>query len=143
MAKNEGTRFAPEELIDLWFEHCPPNSQSHLDEAIINRAGKIIISETDKACRVDSLRVPTTKIEADDLDEGFLMGKLEKIYSEAMPYLWLLLHSTITSWNHSERQKGKPSTRKLSGARNVESQPHPHSAVLTEFVLCGRPVLSS
>jgi hypothetical protein len=140
LAVNEGSRFASEELIDLWFKHCPPNSWSCLKEAIINRAGKIIISETDEACKMDSLCVPTTKIEAGDLDEDFLMGKLEKVYLEVLPYLWLLLNAIITSWNHSEKQKGKPSARKLNGARNVESQPYSCPTTLTKPILCGRPV---
>jgi hypothetical protein len=123
LAKGDGCRFAPEELIDLWFEHCPVNSRSYLEGVIIKRAGNIIIGETDKACRMDALCVPTTKIEADDLDEEFLLPKLEGVYRETLPYLWLLLNTIVTSWNRSEKQKQEPSTCKESRARFVELLP--------------------
>lgn len=121
LAKSDGFRFAPEELIDLWFEHCPSNSQSYLESVVVDRAGKIIIRETDKACRLDSLCVPTTKLGADDLDQQFLLSKLEGVYTETLPYLWLLLNIIITSWNPSEKRKKEPSTCKQDRARFVES----------------------
>ena len=120
LVKGDGCRFAPEELIDLWFEHCPSNSHSYLEGVVIKQAGKIIIRETDRACKMDSLSVPTTRIEADDLDEGFLLSKLEGIYRETLPYLWLLLSTVITSWNRSEKQKQEPSACKENRARFVE-----------------------
>lgn len=133
MAKGDGCRFAPEELIDLWFEHCPANSRGYLEGVVIKQAGKIIIRETDKACKTDSLSVPTTKIEADDLDEEFLLSKLEGVYRETLPYLWLLLNTVVTSWNRSEKQKQEPSACKEDRARFVESLPQFHSALSIEL----------
>jgi len=120
LAKVDGSRFAPEELVNLWFEHCPANSRGYLEGVVIKQAGKILIRETDKACKMDSLSVPTTKIEADDLDEKFLLAELEGVYRETLPYLWLLLSTIATSWNRSEKQKQEPSIRKESRARFVE-----------------------
>jgi len=68
LAKSGGSRFAPEELIDLWFEHCPLNSQSYLESVVIKHTGAVIIRETDKACKLDSLRVPTTQLGANSTD---------------------------------------------------------------------------
>jgi hypothetical protein len=120
LAKSDGSRFAPEELIDLWFEHCPANSQSYLEEHHHQACREDHHRETDKACKLDSLSVPTTKIEADDLDEEFLLSKLEGVYTETLPYLWLLLNAVVTSWNRSEKQKEESSACKESRARFVE-----------------------
>ena len=123
LTQSKGSRFTPEDLIDLWLTHCPPGGWSYLEGAIINRAGNIIIRETDKACKLDSLRVPTTKIEANDLDEGFLLAKLEGEYRETLPYLWMLLTIITTSWNRSEKWRDKPSASKESRAKFVRFSP--------------------
>ena len=120
LAKSDGSRFAPEELIDLWFKHCPSNSRGYLESVIIDRAGRIIIRETNKACKLDSLCVPTTKLGADDLDQEFLLSKLEGVYTETLPHLWLLLNMVTTSWNYSEKRKKEASVGKQSRARFVE-----------------------
>ena len=129
LASSDGSRFAPEELIDLWFKHCPQSSRGSLETVIVDRAGKIIIGETDKACKMDSLCVPATKIEVDDLDEEFLLPKLEGIYRESLPFLWLLLYTIATSWNRSEKQKKEPSACKESRAKFVEFLLQFHSAL--------------
>lgn len=121
LAKGDGCPFAPEELIDLWFEHSPPNSRGYLEGAVVRRAGKILIRETDKACKLDSLSGPTTKIEADDPDEEFLLSKLEGVYRETLPCLWLLPNTIVTSWNRSEKQKQEPSACKENKAQFVGS----------------------
>ena len=101
LTKSDGAWFAPEVLIDLWLEHCPPKSQGYLESVIIDRASRILVKETDKACRLGSLHVPTTKLTADDLDEDFLLSKLEKTYMETLPHLWLLVLSSICRrWRH-------------------------------------------
>lgn len=142
LAKSNGSRFAPEELIELWFEHCPQKSRSYLESVVINRAGKVIIRETDKACKMDSLCVPTTKLEADDLDEQFLLSKLEGIYTETLPHLWYLLNVIVTSWNNSEKRKQEECASKQSRARFVEF----FLGIISPFqlsVFCDRLVSSS
>ena len=120
LAQNDGSRFAPEELIDLWFKHCPSNSQNYLEGVVIDRAGKILIRETDRACKLDSLRISTTDLKADDLDHNFALSKLESIYTVTLPYLWFLLDAIVTSWNRSEKQKKESSACKDNRARFVE-----------------------
>ena len=107
------------DLLNLWFKHCPSSSWGRLESAVMDQASKIIINEADKACDLDSLRIPTTKVEADDLDEEFLLAKLQTIYTKTLPYLWLLLFTVITSWNRSEKQKGKSADCKEKRAIHV------------------------
>ena len=97
LAKSDGARFAPEELVNLWFAHCPQSSRPYLEHVIVERAGKIIIKETQKACKKDSLQVPTTSLKADDLDKDFLLAKLEQEYTETLPHLCFLLNAIMTS----------------------------------------------
>lgn len=123
LVKKPGSRFAPEELIDLWFEHCPPNSRSYLESTIIDRAGKIIIKETDKACKLHSLCIPTTQFGADDLDRQFILSGLEGVYIETLPHLWLLLTAIITSWNSSEKRKNEAAADKEKRAIFVRLSP--------------------
>ena len=123
LAKSGGSRFAPGELIDLWFEHCPSNSQSYLESVVIKHTGKVIIRETDKACKLDSLCVPTTKLRADDLDQQFLLSNLEGIYTSTLPHLWHLLSIVVTSWNRSEKQKKEACTSKQRRATFVKFFP--------------------
>lgn len=120
LAKSDGARFAPEDLLNLWFKYCPLSSRGHLESAVMDRASKIIINEADKACNLDSLHIPMTQVEADDLDQEFLLAKLQTIYTETLPYLWLLLFTIITSWNRSEKKKGKPADCKEQRAIHVK-----------------------
>jgi len=120
LAKSDGCRFAPEELINLWFKHCPSKSRSYLESVVVDRAGKVIIRETDKACKLDSLSIPTTKLGADDLDQDFLLSKLEGVYTETLPQLWFLLNLIVTSRNRSEKQKDEACASKETRARFVE-----------------------
>lgn len=120
LAKRDGPHFAPEVLMDLWCQYCPPNSRSYLETAIVNHASKIIIKETNKACKLDSLCIPTTKLGANDLDQQFLLSQLEGIYVETLPHLWCLLTSVIISWNPSEKRKNEQSSHKQSRAVFVE-----------------------
>ena len=115
----KGSQFAPEELIDLWLKHSPSKSRPYLEGVVVDRAGKIIIKETDRACQLDSLCVPTTKIEVDNLDEDFLLSKLEGVYRATLPYLWSLLNAVVTSLNRSEKRNDEPSTCKEARARFV------------------------
>lgn len=123
LTKSDGVRFAPEELMDLWLKHCPQKGLDYLESVIVDRASRVLVKETDKACKLGSLHVPTTKLTADDLDSDFLLPKLEKTYTETLPYLWLLLNTLITSWNSSEQRKGKSSRRKEDGVKYVEFLP--------------------
>ena len=123
LTKSDGARFAPEVLIDLWLEHCPQKSQDYLESVIVDRASRILAKETDKACGLGSLHVPTTELTANDLDEDFLLSKLETTYTETLPHLWLLLTFIITSWNASERRRGEPSACKENRVKHVESPP--------------------
>jgi hypothetical protein len=120
LAKSSGSRFAPEELVNLWFDHCPQSSRPYLERVIIDRASKIIIKETQKACEKESLQVPTTSLEADDLDEDFLLARLETDYAETLPHLCFLLNAVITSKNRSEQQKGEVASSKEDRAKFVE-----------------------
>lgn len=131
LTKREQYQFSPEELLDLWLKHCPSNSQGYLKSVVVDRAGEIIIKETSKACKLDSLRVPTTKIEADNLDKDFLLAKLEDVYKEALPSLWMLLNMIATSWNSLEKKKDEPSVLKESRAKFVGPLPRFHLAHLT------------
>lgn len=121
LTKGEGARFAPEELLNLWFDHCPQGSQSYLEHIIINRASKIIMKETQKACEKEFLQVPTTSLEADDLDTDFLLASLEGDYTETLPHLCSLLNTVITSKNRSEQRKGEAASSKEDRAKFVES----------------------
>jgi len=138
LAKSASGWFAPKELIDLWFEHCPPNSRDCLERAVINQAGKIITRETDKACELEPLRVPTTKLGADDLDQDFLLAKLERLYTETLPLLWLLLFTVVTSWNMSEKSKKESAACKERKGIYVEFLCQLHSNVSAEVELCDR-----
>jgi len=119
LTKSRETRFAPEELINLWFDHCPRSSLPYLEHVIVNRASKIIIKEADKACGLKSLSVPTTSVTADDLDESFLLSKLETEYTRTLPLLWFLLDAVITSSNRSEQQKQQAAAGKETRAKFV------------------------
>lgn len=121
MTKNDGARFTPEELIDLWLEHCPTRSQGHLEHVIIDRASRIITKETDKACALKSLCISTTSVTADDVDDNFLLSKLETTYTEILPHLWFFLSAVITSSNRSEQQKQQTGAGKEMRAKFVES----------------------
>lgn len=121
LAKSDGARFAPEELLGLWFDHCPSGSQQYLEHVIVDRASQIIVKETDKACALKSLRVSTTSVEADDLDEDFLLPKLEIEYTGTLPHLWYLLNTIIASSNRSEQQKQQVAASKEMRAIFVES----------------------
>lgn len=123
MAKSSGSRFAPEELIDLWFEHCPSGGQSYLESVVVKHTVNDIIRETDKACKLDSLHVPMTELGANDLDQQFLLSKLERIYTETLPHLWYLLNIVIASWNCSEELKKEACASKQSRATFVEFFP--------------------
>jgi hypothetical protein len=120
---NDGTRFTPEELIDLWLEKCPSGSRSHLERIIVARAGNIIVREADRACKLDSLRVPTTRVDVDDLEDAFVLAKLEAIYCETLPCLWMLLDMVATSWNRSEKWRDEPTASKEKRAKHVEFLP--------------------
>ena len=121
LTKNDGARFAPEELLGLWFDHCPLGSQDYLEHVIVDRASRIIVKETDKACALKSLSVSTTSVEADDLDEDFLLSKLETEYTGTLPHLWHLLNTIVTSSNRSEQQKQQVAASKETRAAFVES----------------------
>lgn len=120
LTKSDGARFAPEELVSLWLDHCPPSSRSSLEHVIIDHASRIVTKETDKACAVKSLCVSTTSVTDDDLDEGFLLSKLETEYRSTLPLLWLFLYMIITSPNRSEQQKQQPAASKETRAKFVE-----------------------
>jgi hypothetical protein len=139
LAQSPGCQFAPRQLIDLWFEHCPQSGQRPLENTIIDWAGQIIIKETDRACKSKSLCVATTKLEADDLDRDFLLAKLERVYNELLPWLWLLLFTVVTSWNRSERQKGELAACRERKATHVEFQCRLRSPLPAELVFCNRP----
>ena len=117
----DGAQFAPEELLDLWLKHCPLASQGYLEHVIVERTSHIITKETDKACALKSLHVSTTSVTADDLDEHFLLSKLETVYTTTLPLLWFLLNAIITSSNRSEQQKQQPAASKETRATFVES----------------------
>jgi hypothetical protein len=121
LTKSDGARFAPEELIDLWLDHCPANSRCFLEHVIVNRASHIITKEADKACTTKSLCVPATSITDDDLDEGFLLSKLETEYTTTLPLLWLFLYAIVTSANRSEQQKQQAAASKEMRAKFVSS----------------------
>jgi len=121
LVKGDDTRFAPEELLGLWFDHCPSSSQSYLEHIIIDRASRIIVKEADKACALKSLSVSTTSVEADDLDKNFLLSKLETEYTGTLPHLWYLLNTVIASSNRSEQQKQQVAASKETRAAFVES----------------------
>lgn len=116
----DGARFAPEELLGLWFDHCPSGSQRYLEHVVIDRASRIIVKEADKACALKSLSVSTTSVEADDLDEDFLLSKLETEYTGTLPHLWYLLNAVIASSNRSEQQKQQVAASKETRAAFVE-----------------------
>lgn len=120
LTKVDGARFAPEELVDLWLQHCPSGSQNYLEHVIVERASRIITKETDKACALKSLCVSTTSVKADDLDDQFLLSRLEPIYTTILPCLWFLLHAVITSSNRSEQQKQHAAAGKETRARFVK-----------------------
>ena len=121
LSKRDGARkFAPEELVNLWFAHCPQSSQPYLEHVIMDHASKIITRETRKACKKGSLQVPTTSLKADDLDEDFLLARLDQDYTETLPHLCSLLNAIITSKNRSEQQKGEAAISKGDRAKFVE-----------------------
>ena len=120
LTKSDGARFTPEELLDLWVDHCPAGSQPYLEHVIVDRASRIITKETDRACASKSLSVPTTSVTADDLDENFLLPKLEAEYIGILPHLWFLLNAVITSSNRSEQQKHQAAASKEVRAKFVE-----------------------
>ena len=121
LTKVDGARFTPEELLDLWLANCPSGSQSYLEHVIVDRASRIIIKETNRACALKSLSVSTTSVKADDVDEHFLLSKLETVYTATLPCLWFLLNAIITSPNRSEQQKQEAAASKETRARFVES----------------------
>lgn len=120
LTKSDGARFAPEELIDLWFDRCPSGSRHDLENVIIDHACHIITKEANKACASKSLCISTTSVAAGDLDEGFLLSKLETEYTGMLPHLWFLLDAVITSRNRSEQQKQQAATGKEMRATFVE-----------------------
>lgn len=128
LTKVDGARFAPEELLDLWLDGCPSSSQGYLERVIVDRASRIIIKETDKACALKSLSVSTTSVKADDVDEHFLLSKLESVYTATLPCLWFLLNAIVASSNRSEQQKQEAAASKEMRARFVESMLSCHLA---------------
>ena len=141
LALRKESKFAPEELIDLWLKHSPSKSRPYLEGVVVDRAGKIIIKETDRACQLDSLCVPTTKIEVDNLDENFLLSKLEGIYRATLPHLWRLLDSIVTSLNCSEKRNDEQSVCKETRARFVAFLSLSQLTDSTNLCPCGRLVL--
>lgn len=117
----DGERYAVGQLLDLWWENCPSASKSDFKHVIINHAARIITKEANKACAMDSLYIPTTSVTASDLDEGFLLSKLQPLYETTLPFLWLLLHSVIASPNRSEQRKQQTSVQKGTRTTFVES----------------------
>jgi len=132
LTKTDGARFALEELVDLWLNHCPSSSQGYLEHVIVDRASRIIIKETDNACALKPLCVSTTSVTADDLDENFLLRKLEALYTTTLPLLWFLLNAIVISPNRSEQQKQQTAGSKETRAKFVES-----------LFGCGRPPTES
>ena len=120
LTKTSGARYAPERLLDLWLERCPPGSQEHLKHTIVGCASRIVIKETDKACGLKSLHVSTTSVTADDLDESFLLPKIEMEYARTLPHLWFFLDAIISSPNRSEQQKQELAESKEDRAKRVE-----------------------
>jgi len=121
LTKSDGARFAPEELLRLWIEHCPPSSKGYLEHVIIDRASRIIIKETDNARASKSLSVSTKSVTAADLDEDFLLSKLETEYIGLLPHLWFLLNAIVTSANRSEQKKHQAVAGKEIKAQFVET----------------------
>jgi hypothetical protein len=119
LTKSDRARFTPEELLGLWFEHCPPGSQGYLEHVVVDRASRVITKEADKACTSKSLCNPTTSVASDDLDENFLLSKLETEYPGTLPHLWSLLNTVITSSNWSEQQKQQAAASKEMRAKFV------------------------
>lgn len=120
LTKRDGSRFTPEELLDLWLEHSPSRSRPYLKHIIVDRASRIIIKETNKACGLKSLCISATSVEADDLDEDFVLSRLEAEYTGALPQLWYFLTTIITSSNRSEQQKQQVAASKETRAAFVE-----------------------
>ena len=120
LTKSDEARFTPEELIDLWFEHCPQSSRPYLEHVIVDRASRVIVKETHKACQKETLQVPTTSLEADNLDEDFLLSGLEKEYFETLPLFCFLLNAIMLSKNRSEQRKGEVAASKEERAKFVE-----------------------
>jgi hypothetical protein len=140
LARSDGARFAPEELINLWFKHCPRSSRPYLEHVIVEHASRIITKETEKACEKDSLQVPTTSLEADDLDKDFLLSKIEREYTTTLPLLCFLLNTVIMSMNRSEKQKGEAASSKEDRARFVEFSLNFNPASLLNHTCDYRPV---
>ena len=135
--KSDGAQFAPEVLIDLWLKHCLLKSQDYLKSIIVDQASRILVKETNKACRLGSLHILTTKLTADDLNEDFLLSKLETTYTETPPLLWMLLTFLITLWNSSEQWRREPSACKEGRVKHIESLPRLHSIVHIELSVIG------
>ena len=120
LTKSDGARYVPEELLGYWLNNSPAKSRSSLKKVIIDCASKLAIKEADRACVMDSLSVSTTSVTHKDLDEEFLLSRLEGIYTESLPLLWSFLRSIVMSANRSEKKKGEPAACKETRAEHAE-----------------------
>ncbi|KAG6835249.1 hypothetical protein H0H93_003482 [Arthromyces matolae] len=101
----DGMAYGPAKLMDSWTQNVPPASRKHLNLAITRKSAEIMVQESTKAYRDDSLRLSSSGISIPYLTTNFGLSKIHQTYTQLLPCLTLLLTTLITAPNDYERFK--------------------------------------
>lgn len=115
----EGQSYAPERLLETWLMKTTGETNAHLKEVIVRKAGDILVRESDRALRDPELRLPSTETTIPRLTTDFGLNRLTAIYQTLLPCMWMLLVTLMTATNTYEQKFHREKLNKDARAAQV------------------------
>ncbi|KAI0742044.1 hypothetical protein C8Q80DRAFT_1274366 [Daedaleopsis nitida] len=105
--------------LDIWVKNTHGESQQYLKQVITRKASEILISESDRALKEDSLHVSATGATIPRLTGDFGLSRLAELYRTLLPCMWLLLFALLTAENMYEWKSHRTKVNKETQAVQI------------------------
>lgn len=121
----QDAKYFPVTLLDIMEDSIPSGEGiAAFNAAISHKAAKIMVEESTRAFRKDSLRVPTNSMTIPPLTTKFGLGTILMLYHNTLPCLFSLLFTLLTANNDYENKAKAQKKDKFDKAEPASLPPH-------------------